>query len=259
MSMAVETVLVTGASAGIGRALAERFAADGAELVLRARRRDALDALADELKDRHGTSCRVIVADLAEADAPDALVGALAMAGVAVDVLVNNAGFGAFGPVAGLDEQRQADMMQVNVMTLTRLTRLFLPGMIERGRCGVLNVASTAAFQPGPNMAVYYATKAYVLSFTEALAEELAGSGVTATALCPGFTATEFQAVADLQGVPLANLPAASAMDVAVTGHRAFRAGKITAIHGLADRLGVLSQRLAPRAWPRRMVKRLQS
>ena len=257
--MADETVLVTGASAGIGRALAGRFAADGADLILVARRRDALDALVAELKENHGTSCRVMVADLADPATPQTIVGELAGDGVAVDVVVNNAGFGTLGPVAELDEQRQADMVQVNAMAVTRLTRLFLPGMLERRRGGILNVASTAAFQSGPNMAVYYATKAYVLSFTEALAEELVGSGVTATALCPGVTESEFFDVAGLKGVGLSKIPMASAENVAVTGHQAFRAGKVIAIHGLSNRLGVQSLRLSPRAVVRKVVKSLQS
>ena len=254
--IADETVLVTGASAGIGRVLAGRFAADGGDLILVARRRDALDSLAAELKENHGTSCRVLVADLADPATPQTIVGELASDGVAVDVVVNNAGFGTLGPVAELDEQRQADMIQVNVMALTRL---FLPGMLERRRGGILNVASTAAFQSGPNMAVYYATKAYVLSFTEALAEELVGSGVTATALCPGVTESEFFDVAGLKGVGLSKIPMASAESVAVTGHRAFRAGKVIAIHGLSNRLGVQSLRLSPRAVVRKVVKSLQS
>ena len=257
--MADETILVTGASSGIGRALAERFAVDGADLILVARRQEALDGLAAELKGRHGTSCRVMVADLADPAAPQEIVGALGDDGVTVDVVVNNAGFAALRPVAELDEQRQTDMIQVNIMALTRLTRLFLPAMIERRRGGILNVASTAAFQPGPNMAVYYATKAYVLSFTEALAEELVGRGVTATALCPGVTESEFHAVSGLDGVRLGKIPMASADDVAVTGHRAFRAGKVIAIHGLSNRLGVQSLRLSPRAVVRKVVKSLQS
>jgi hypothetical protein len=257
--MADETVLVTGASAGIGRALAPCFAADGADLILLARRRDALDALATELAEKHGTRSRVMVADLAEAVAPEEIAATLASDGVDVDVVVNDAGFGALGPVAGVDERRQADMVQVNVMALTRLTRLFLPAMIERRRGGVLNLASTAAFQPGPNMAVYYATKAYVLSFTEALAEELKGSGVTATALCPGVTRTEFQEVAGMGDVALLKILGASPEAVARTGHRAFRAGKAVAIHGLANRLGVQSLRLSPRAVVRKVIKALQS
>ena len=175
--MTHETVLITGASAGIGWELARQFAADKSNLVLVARRRERLEELAAQLRAQRGVDVHVVPADLGRADAPQTIVDQLTRDGLAIDVLVNNAGFGALGPVATLDRKRQMEMIQVNVTALTHLTRLLLPGMIERRRGGILNVASTAGFQPGPFMAVYYATKAYVISFSEALADELAASG----------------------------------------------------------------------------------
>lgn len=254
-----ETVLVTGASSGIGRELARRFAADGADLVLVARRRDALERLAAELCDGHRIAVHVLAADLARPDAPDEIAGRLAETGLTIDVVVNNAGFGLRGPAARLDRQRQLDMVQVNVTALTDLSRRFLPAMLERRRGGVLNVASTAAFQSGPGMAVYYATKAYVLSFTEALAEELSGSGVTVTCLCPGPTATEFAELADMAETPLFRRGTASAVGVARAGHQAFRQGRLIVIPGLKNKAGAASVRFAPRPVIRKLVKAMQA
>ena len=183
--MSAETALITGASSGIGCELARLFAADKSDLVLVARRQEKLDQLATELRRDYGVSVRVFAKDLADPQSPQAIFDALAAEGVAVDVLVNNAGFGAAGPVADLPLEKQLDMIQVNVAALTQLTRLFLPGMIQRRSGGILNVGSTAGFQPGPYMAVYYATKAYVLSFTEALGEEVVGTGVRVACLAP--------------------------------------------------------------------------
>ena len=201
--MSVETVLVTGASSGIGLELARCFAADGCRLVLVARKGNALEALATDLRKAHKIQAQVITADLAHPEAPTRLLAHLQSAGLKVDVLVNNAAFGAQGKFVELPLGRQLEMLQVNITSLTHLTGLLLPGMVERRRGGILNVASTAAFQPGPGMAVYYATKAYVLSFSEALAEELAGTGVTVTAVCPGPTATNFGAAANMRTLGL--------------------------------------------------------
>ncbi len=257
--MSVETVLVTGASSGIGRELARRFAADGSRLILVARKGDALEELAAELRKAHKIQSQVFTADLALPETPARLLAHLQAAGVKVDVLVNNAGFGAHGRFAELPLQRQLDMLQVNVTALTHLTRLMLPGMIERHHGGILNVASTAAFQPGPGMAVYFATKAYVLSFTEALAEELAGTGLTVSALCPGPTATNFGAAAGGRFRPLAKRASMSAESVARAGHRAFRSGRCIAIPGLGNRLLAFSIRLFPRAAVRKITKRLNA
>lgn len=262
--MSRETVLVTGASSGIGLELARLFAAEGSDLVLVARSRDRLRELAGELESAHGVSVRDLAADLAERGAPERVYGTLQADGVAVDVLVNNAGYGAGGTVAELDLERQLGMIRLNVEALTALTRLCLPGMLERRRGGVLNVGSTAAFQAGPRMAVYYATKAYVQSFTEALAEELRAAGpraagVTATCLAPGPTATGFQEEADIGDTLLAKLGFMDARQVAEAGLRGFRRGKVLVVPGLKNKLGVFSTRLMPRSVLRRMVHKIQS
>ena len=191
------TVLITGASGGIGEQLARLFAAHRYDLVLVARSVDKLQSLSAELARAHGIQSRVLPADLADPGAPPRLFEALQDA--AIDVLVNNAGFGARGAYAQIDYQLEARMIQVNVAALAHLTRLFLPGMLARRTGKILNVASTAAYVPGPFMAVYYASKAFVLSFSEALAEEVQGSGVTVTALIPGPTETNFAAIAGTQ------------------------------------------------------------
>jgi len=252
--MTPETVLITGASSGIGKELARCFAADGSRLVLVARGGGALEALADELRKTRKADARVLVADLAEPEAPTRILGHLQNAGLKVDVLVNNAGFGAQGRLAELPLDRQLHMVQVNVTALTHLTRLFLPGMVERRRGGVLNVASTAAFQPGPHMAVYYATKAFVLSFSEALAEEVAGTGVSVTALCPGPTRTGFGEAAQIRSSRLVGLNRMSAASVAEIGHRAFRRGRVVAVPGLRNRLLAFSVRLSPRSAARKVA-----
>ena len=252
------TVLITGASAGIGRSLALLFARNGFDLVLVARREAELHDLADEAR-RHGRTAHVMPADLGVPGGAGALHDRLQRQGVEVDVLVNNAGFGLLGPFHELPLDRQVAMIQLNVTSLTALTRLLLPPMLARNRGGVLNVASTAAFQPGPLMAVYYATKAYVLSFTEALAEEVAGSAVKVSCLAPGPTRTEF---AERAAIPRIRLFAAGMMeaeDVARQGFEGWRRGKRLVIPGARNRLGALAVRFAPRAFVPRFVKRLNS
>jgi hypothetical protein len=257
--MSVETVLVTGASSGIGLELARCFAADGCRLALVARKGDALEALATELRKAHKIQAQVFTADLAQPETPTRLLAHLQSAGLNVDVLVNNAGFGAQGRFVELPLARQLEMLQVNITSLTHLTRLLLPGMVERHRGGVLNVASTAAFQPGPGMAVYYATKAYVLSFSEALAEELGGTGVTVTASCPGPTATNFGAAASMKTLGLVKKISMSAESVARISHQAFRRGKVVAITGFRNQLPVFLVRLVPRAVVRKIARRLNN
>ncbi len=258
-SASIDTVLVTGASSGIGRELAKCFAAEGCRLVLLARKRHALQALADELHQAHRTQAEVLPADLAQPATPARICEHLRLNGTKVDVLVNNAGLGAYGQFAALPVERQLEMMQVNVTTVMHLTRLLLPGMIQRRHGGILNVASTAAFQPGPGMAVYYATKAFVLSFSEAIAEELAETGVSVTALCPGATATNFAQAASAQFSRLFMRSAMSAESVARIGHNAFRKGQVVAIAGTRNRLLGLAVRLAPRSMVRKVVKRLNA
>ncbi len=250
-----ETVLITGASSGIGLELARLFAADGYQLVLVARRNDALAALADELRRAHDITVRVLARDLERTSAPHDIAEMLSADGVQVDVLVNNAGFGARGGFTQLDLERQTDMIQLNITALTVLTRLFLPGMLARNRGGVLNVASTAAFQPGPFMAVYYATKAYVQSFTEALAEEVAGTKLKVSCLSPGPTATEFAARAGTEGSKLLRRTSSmSAVAVARAGYRGWRRGKVLVVPGFANKAGTLAVRLLPRRVIRRVV-----
>ncbi|CAA9573684.1 MAG: 3-oxoacyl-[acyl-carrier protein] reductase [uncultured Thermomicrobiales bacterium] len=251
--------LVTGASSGIGRELASLLARDGHPLVLVARRREELDRVAGELGGRHGVAVETIGADLSESEAVGRVVDELERRGIAVETLVNNAGFGAYGPFAEGDTERELAMVRLNVEAVTHLTRRLLPGMIERRRGRVLNVASTAAFQPGPLMAVYFATKAYVLSFSEALAEEVRGTGVTVTALCPGPTATEFGDRAGLETSKLFQRGVVmEASTVAAIGYAGMRAGKTLVIPGAHNWLLAESVRFAPRAAVTRLVKRMQ-
>jgi short-subunit dehydrogenase len=247
--------LITGASSGIGRALAHVFAAHGHDLVLTARREAALSALAGELAGRRGIAAHVVPADLADPAAPQALFAATEERGLAVDVLVNNAGYGMYGRFADLPLEAQLEMTQVNVRALTALTYLYLDPMRRRGRGRVLNVASTGAFQPGPLLAVYFAGKSYVLMFSEALASELAGSGVTVTCFCPGPTRSEFQARAGMQDSRAYRLRVASSDSAAQAAYRACMAGRAVAVHGLLNKLMIQCSRAAPRALVRRAAR----
>jgi short-subunit dehydrogenase len=257
--MARQTALVTGASSGIGRDLALQFAAGGYDLVVVARRAAALDDVVAEVTRVHGVSASAITADLAEPSAPREIYDRLHLAGTRIDVVVNNAGFGGGGAVAELPLDRQLEMIQVNVTALTALTRLFLPGMLERNQGGILNVGSTAGFQPGPMLAVYYATKAYVLSFTEALAEEVAGSGLRVSCLCPGPTSTEFAETAKMTNSNLFKRATMTSADVARIGYDGWTKGKVLVIPGFSNRQGVALVRFAPRSMVRKIVKRLNS
>ena len=242
------TALITGASSGIGWELTKLFAEDKHDLVLVARNRKKLDEFARDLTAAFGVSVRVIAKDLANPKAPAEIVQELTASGVAVDVLVNNAGFGVYGPFAKTDGAKELEVVQVNVSAPTQLTKLLLPSMLDRRSGRILNVASTAAFVPGPLMAVYYATKAYMLSFSEALADELAGSGVTVTALCPGPTETNFQKSAGLEGTHLFTGPLImDARAVALAGYRGMRAGKRIVVPGLGNKLLLQSLRVSPR------------
>src|SRR3954466_1639553 len=252
------TALVTGASAGIGLELARILAREGHDLVLVARREATLKELADELKDRYGANSTVVAADLSDASAGERIEQALGER--SVDVLVNNAGFGGVGPFAERAHADDMRMVAVNVTALTDLCKRFLPGMVSRGRGRILNVASTAAFQAGPYMAVYYATKAYVLSLSEALHEEAKPHRVTVTALCPGPVPTEFSARASLQMTRLVKMRAMTlgAAEVARAGVEGYEAGKAIVIPGLANRIGALGAQLGPRALARKIAGRLQ-
>lgn len=256
--MARPTALITGASAGIGWEFAGLLAGEGYDLIVTARRADRLADLAQEIGDRHDAKVYVIAADLSEADAPDSLCNEITGSGHEVDLLVNNAGFGGVGRFEILNQTRQREMVEVNVTALTRLAGLLLPGMMARGRGGIINVASTAAFQAGPFMAVYYASKAYVLSFSEALSEECRGTGVTVTCLCPGVTDTEFFAAAGFGEKPLYRLAMMDAARVARSGYEGWRAGRTIVLPGLRNRLLVSGSRLLPRFVTRRVIRVLQ-
>jgi uncharacterized protein len=240
--------LITGASSGIGLELARLFARDGIDVVLVARSERSLRELADQLSADHDISAHVVPADLDDPRAPEGIVQEIERRGVVVDFLVNSAGFGLGGRFADQDLARQLSMLQVNISALTHLTRLILPGMLERKRGRIIQIASTAAFQPGPLMAVYYASKAYVLSFSEAVAEEVSGTGVTITALCPGPTRTNFAKVAGAQVSARFRQPGVmSAERVAAAGYRAMMKGRRVAIPGLLNLLFVQATRIAPR------------
>jgi short-subunit dehydrogenase len=250
--------LITGASSGIGLEFAKLLAAAGHDLVLVARRQPELEALAASLAREHGTHCHIVVTDLAQPGSATKLARSLTDAGIEIEILINNAGFGVYGPFATTDLQTEHDMIQVNIVALTELSKHLIPGMVARGRGQVLNVASTAAFQPGPLMAVYYASKAYVLSLSEALAVELEGTGVTVIALCPGPTESGFQAAAGIGRSKLAgSLP--SSAEVAAIGMRALERGTTVAIAGRRNWWLVQSVRLLPRKWVARVVRRIQA
>src|SRR5271170_2825491 len=234
-----EMVLITGASSGIGLELAKCFAADGCHLILVARNQDALERLAEELRRKNKIEAIVLTADLSLPETPKRIFAELSAQKISVNVLVNNAGFGANGMFVEISLPRQLEMLQVNITALMELTGLFLPGMIQRKRGGILNVGSVAGFLPGPGMTVYYATKAFVLSFTEALAEELVGTGLTVSVLCPGPTTTNFGSVARMGKVRQVKTVKMSAEAVAIYGHRAFRNGKIIAIPGVQNKMFV--------------------
>jgi short-subunit dehydrogenase len=249
-----ETVLITGASSGIGLELAKCFATDGCRLILVARNRDALEKLAEELRAKNKIEAIVLPANLSLPETQKRIFEKLSAQKISVDVLVNNAGFGAHGAFLEMSLPRQLEMLQVNIAALTELTGLFLPGMIQRKRGGILNVGSVAGFLPGPGMAVYYATKAFVLSFTEALSEELLGTGLMVSVLCPGPTESNFGNVARGQKVRQMKTSKMSAEVVAQYGHRAFRNGKVIAIPGVQNKVFIFLNRFAPRWIPRKVI-----
>jgi short-subunit dehydrogenase len=251
------TALVTGASSGIGRELALIFARNGYDLVLVARSRQALEDVAAQARPL-GVTTKVIPADLARPEAPDLIKAELDAASTVVDILVNNAGFAMYGPFIDANPQTEREMIQVNVATLTQMTRVFLPGMVERHSGRILNLSSLAGFMPGPLMAVYYATKAYVLSFSEALANELRGTGVTVTALAPPATSSGFQRRAAMEDSKLMQGRIMDARTVAEAGYRGLMGGKAVVVPGLSAKLLTLSVRLSPRWMVTRIVRRMQ-
>jgi uncharacterized protein len=248
--------LITGASGGIGLELARLCAKGGHDVILVARNRDKLDEIAKYLSGMYNIRVEVIAADLTDPEAPQAIMGKVETLGLGIDVLVNNAGFGDWGLFGRAELKRQLDMVQVNIVALTVLTRLVLPRMVTQHRGRILNVASTAAFAPGPLTAVYYATKAYVLSFSEAIANELDGTGIAVTALCPGPTRTNFARDAGMTGSNLFSGPnVMDAATVAAAGYRGMMRGRAVVIPGLLNKILIASIRISPR-WAVRMITR---
>lgn len=249
--------LITGGSVGLGRDLAALFAADGYDLLLIARNQKQLETVAADLSSKHAINAEVLAKDLSSPTAAQEIFDHVQGKSLKIDALVNNAGFGTNGAFAEADLASQLSMLQVNIVALTHLTRLFLPGMVERRSGKVLNVASTAAFLPGPFMAVYYASKAFVLSFSEAVNSELAGTGVTVTALCPGPTRTEFFDRAGMGSSPLFHANMMDGPTVVRIGYRAMQRGKPVAIAGFKNRVLIGMMRLTPRSVVTSIAKKL--
>lgn len=253
------TALITGASGGIGAELARLFARDKYNLVLVARSEEKLAALKAELEAAYGVRVLAFAQDLSESGSAAHVADFIKTESLTIDVLVNNAGFGDWGFFAESSLEKQREMMQLNVVTLTELVHLFLPDMLARKSGRVLNVASVASFMPGPKMSVYYASKAFVRSFSEALAVEVRGTGVTVTALCPGPVSTDFWNRAEAGSSSLfKHLVFADAKSVARCGYRAMQRGRVLAIPGAATKFFVLLSKLLPRTWVRTLVYLIQ-
>lgn len=251
------TALITGASTGIGYELSRQFAADHHDLILIARDERRLNTAAGKLTREYGVSVSVIAADLSRPETPEEIHRRVPEA----DYLVNNAGFGLGGFFSQTDLAAELSMIQVNVTALVQLCKLYLKGMLDRRSGGILNVASTAAFQPGPIMSIYYASKAFVLSFTEAIANETKGTGVTVTALCPGPTESEFHKRARTENTRLMKknpIGLMTAEEVARMGYEGFKSGKAIVIPGLMNKIGVQAVRISPRALVRQITRKLQ-
>jgi len=247
--------LVTGASSGIGVALAKELASGGVHLVLTARRLDRLEELGRTLAGKYGVQTEVFAADLTLADAPAKILEFTAQRGIEIDLLINNAGFGQYGELPQVETNRLLHMVQVNCTAIVHLTRLFVPGMVQRRRGAVLIVASTAAFQAVPYISTYAATKAFDLLFAEGLAEEMRPYGIRVCALCPGSTESEFHAVAGQERFTSRNMETAE--KVARTGLQALAEGKSYVISGFGNYLGAQSQRIVPRRWVTRIAANL--
>lgn len=247
--------VITGTSGGLGLALAKLFAADGYELLLVARNADKLDAIRTELSEHYGVTVHVVAEDLTDTNAAQTVYDYVSEKCLTVTALVNNAGFGDFGAYASVDWDRQKAMVDLNVLALMHLTHLFLPAMQNRGQGKILNIASIAAFQPGPLMSVYYASKAFVLSFSEAICRELKGTGVTVTALCPGPIRTGFEDAARLGKSGLfKNIKPSSPEKVALFGYKKMQKGKAVAVHRASNRFLVFVSRFVSRGIVRNTV-----
>lgn len=251
-----KTALITGATSGIGLELARLFAREHHNVVLVARRVDELTLVAGELRGL-GVEALTIAKDLSKPGAPDEIYGDTHAAGVHIDYLVNNAGYALYGPFAQSSLRADLDMLQLNMVSLVHLSRLYMDDMLARGEGKILNLASTAAFQAGPLMALYYASKAFVLSFSEAIADELRGSGVTVTALCPGPTSTGFQKQSGVEKIRLVSGALDDAASVARQGYRAMMRGQPVLITGLRNQVMMWGSKLSPRRIPIAIVRRL--
>jgi len=254
--MSKGAALITGASSGIGAELARLCAADQRDLILVARRADRLAELGASLSKEYGVHARTLAADLADPAAPD---GIFEQTRGDIEILINNAGFGLRGAFAETDWEAEARLIQVNITSLARLTKLFLPPMLRRKSGRILNVGSTAAFVPGPFMAMYYASKAFVVSFSHAVANEVQGSGVTVTVLCPGPTRTEFDRAAGTSDTNLFRGPVMDAGAVAREGYRAMMAGKAEVIAGARNRWMMRGARLVSRERLAGVARRLNT
>jgi short-subunit dehydrogenase len=252
------TVLITGASGGIGWELALLFVKDGFQVVAVARNEEKLKALQHMVKEKYQADLDYVATDLIAPNAVENLLGQLTEKNVKIDYLVNNAGFGQYGFYLETDAREEQEMITLNISVLTHLTKALLPGMVARKQGGVLNVASTAAFQPGPLMAVYYATKAYVLSYSEALANEMIGTGVTVTALCPGPTATGFETRANLGSSKLFQKGVMDVQTVARIGYDGFLNKKTMVIPGMKNSLLSKFVRFVPRKLVTKVVRSMQ-
>ena len=251
------TALITGASSGLGAELAREFARHGHGLVLVARDSARLDRLAEELRIGGSIQVTTLVKDLALSNAARDLVAELSQLGLSIDILVNNAGMIVYGEFSQTDWEKEERMIGVNLIALTQLTKLLLPAMLARGYGRILNIGSVGSFTPSPRNAVYSATKAYLLSLSEALAQEVMGSGVSVTALCPGAVRTELQARAGMTHVRLLQSGVLEAADVARVGYRALMAGRGVVVYGPATRIQVFLTRFLPRAWVARLAGRM--
>ncbi|MCX8056053.1 MAG: SDR family oxidoreductase [Ignavibacteria bacterium] len=257
----MKTVLITGASFGIGYELAKIFAKEKYNLILTARSEDKLNQIKEELQNSD-IQIVTLAKDLSKPEAPKELFDEIKKLKINLDILINNAGFGLLGPFKELELQAQLDMIQLNITSLVHLTYLFLPEMIERKSGKIMNVASTAAFQPGPNMAVYYATKAFVLSFSEALYSELKDYGITVSALCPGPTKTEFQKRARMENINLERaklIPYMSAEEVARIGYDGLMKGKRVIIPGFLNKFGTKLVRIFPKSIVLAVIKKFNT
>lgn len=255
----MKTALITGASSGIGLELSNIHARNSDNLVLVARSEQKLEKLATELESRFKIQVEVIAKDLSKTNSAQEVFDLVNSKGITIDYLINNAGFGDYGSFSETEWNKENNMIQLNITALTQLTKLFLPGMIKRKSGKIMNVASIASFLPGPLMAVYYATKAYVLNFSEAINNEVAHHNISVTALCPGPTTSGFQSAANLGESKLfskGNFP--SSKEVSEYGYKAMMKGKSVAIHGTSNKFMVFLLRFTPRSWIVKIVRKMQ-